>query len=181
MFSRLSMLLPTVLLLAAPAATAAAREPAADKSAFAAERAVRSHSFIVDLPSAQAFPLFEPEGERRWAGDWAPDYIFPADGRTESGMVFRTSHNHEDTVWMMLRHRPQQGLVEYARVTPGNRIATVLVQCKELAPRRTQVNVVYTITALGEEGNAFIRRWDEAHYREYIDSWGEAIRKAFPR
>ena len=148
---------------------------------FAAERAVRSHSFVVALPTSRAFRLFEPEGERAWAAGWDPKYLQPADGRAEAGMVFTTSHGGEDTVWLMTRHEPQAGIVEYARVTPGSRIAAVLVQCARLDAARTRVTVIYTFTALSEAGNAYVRAMDDSRYGEMIDGWARAIEEAAAR
>jgi hypothetical protein len=145
---------------------------------FAAERAVRSHSFVLALPVARAFPLFEPEGERVWAKGWEPKYLHPANGRTEAGMVFTTSHGGEDTTWLMTRYEPAAGIVEYARVTPGSRIASVLVQCARLDAARTRVTVIYTFTALSEAGNGYVRSMDEAHYGQMIDGWAKAIEEA---
>ena len=144
-------------------------------SAFAAEHAVRSHSFVVSLPATRAFPLFEPEGERAWAEGWNPRYLHPSGGKAEQGMVFTTGHNNEETVWMMTRHEPASGVVEYARITPGSRAATVLVQCSPLDLGRTRVTVIYVITGLSEAGNAWIRGMDDDHYRSYIESWQKAI------
>jgi len=142
---------------------------------FAAERAVRSHSFVLALPMARAFPLFEPEGERAWARGWDPKYLHPVDGRAQAGMVFTTSHGGEDTIWLMTRHEPHAGIVEYARTTPGSRIATVLVQCARLDAARTRVTVIYTFTGLSEAGNGYVRTMDEARYAEMIDGWARAI------
>jgi len=144
-------------------------------SAFVAERATRTHSFVVERPVAAAFALFTPEGERRWAEGWDPVYVHPADGHAEADLVFTTSHGGEDTIWMVTRHDPASGLVEYARVTPGSRTARVLVQCTALSPERTRVTVIYVLTGLTESGNAYVRRMDEAAYRDYIDSWRDAI------
>jgi hypothetical protein len=146
-------------------------------SAFAAERVVRSHSFTLELPARRAFALFEPEGERAWAEGWSPAYLHPADGRAERGMVFTTDHGHEATIWTMVRHEPQAGVVEYVRTTPGSRTGTVLVQCAPLDAARTRVTVVYTLTGLSEQGNAKLRELDEARFRDYIDSWESAIRR----
>ena len=142
---------------------------------FAAERAIRSRSFVLALPMSRAFPLFEPEGERAWAQGWDPKYLHPSDGRAEPGMVFTTRHGGEDTVWLVTRHEPQAGIVEYARVTPGSRIATVMVQCSRLDAARTRVTVIYAFTGLSEPGNAYVRAMDEAHYGEMIDGWAKAI------
>ena len=146
-------------------------------SAFVAERSTRSHSFVIDVPKAKAFPLFEPEGERAWAQGWNPAYVHPANGKAEQGMVFTTSHGGEDTLWMMIRHEPAAGIVEYARLTPGSRTATVLVQCAAIDAGRTRVTVIYVFTGLSEAGNAVVRKMDDEAYRAYIESWREAIAK----
>jgi hypothetical protein len=147
-------------------------------SAFRAEFAERAHDFTVELPVAEAFQLFTPEGERAWAEGWDPRYLQPADGRATRGMVFTTAHGNEDTIWMMVRHEPAQGLVEYVRCTPGSRMGRVLVHCTPLDARRTRVNVVYALTGLTEAGNERIRALDEAHYRQFIDSWEASITRA---
>ncbi len=146
-------------------------------SAFRAQYIERSHSFVVAMPMRQAFPLFEPEGERRWAQGWLPTYLQPADGRATRGMVFTTSHGEEETIWMMVRHEPAAGLVEYVRTTPGSRTGRVLVQCAALDAVRTRVTVIYALTGLSEAGNARLRELDEANYRSYIETWAEAIGK----
>jgi hypothetical protein len=146
-------------------------------SAFRAEHCQRAHAFVVALPAAEALRLFEPEGERRWAEGWDPEYLHPADGRAARGMVFTTAHGNEDTIWMLVRHDPAAGLVEYVRATPGSRIGRVLVQCSALDAGRTRVNVVYEMTGLTEAGNARVRELDEPRYREFIDSWSRAIAK----
>ena len=144
---------------------------------FRAEHVERSHAFVVAMPLAEAFVLFTPEGERRWAEGWDPRYLHPADGRATRGMVFTTAHGNEDTIWMMIRHEPAAGLVEYVRTTPGSRSGRVLVQCTALDAGRTRVNVIYALTALTEAGNKNVRDLDEPSYREYIDSWSRAIAK----
>jgi hypothetical protein len=147
-------------------------------SGLRGERAVRSHSFTVARPLAEAFRLFEPEGERAWAQGWDPQYIFPSDGTPERGMVFTTSHGNESTIWNLTRHDPQGGVVEYLRVTPGSRVAAVLVQCAPIGADKTRVTVVYTFTALSAAGNDYVRAMDQAHYEAFIEGWGTAIEAA---
>src|SRR3982074_2078148 len=139
---------------------------------FAGERATRSHSFAVAVPARDAFRLFEPEGERAWAQGWEPQYVHPRDGRAEAGMVFTTDHGGEHTIWMMTRHEPAAGLVEYVRTTPGSPIATVMVQCAPLSAARTRVTVIYVFTGLSDAGNENIRTMDEARFRDFIDGGG---------
>ncbi|HET7730824.1 MAG TPA: hypothetical protein VFK48_12405 [Usitatibacter sp.] len=148
---------------------------------FVSEHAVRSHTIVVPLPMAEAFRLFEPEGERAWAEGWEPRYRHPPDGHAERGMVFTTGHGGEETIWTMIRHEPEAGVVEYVRTTPGSRTATVLVQCLQFNERLTRVTVIYAMTGLTEAGNAAIRELDENEFRRYIESWESAIAKALAK
>jgi hypothetical protein len=144
-------------------------------SAFQAEHSRHSHSFTVARPMADTFPLFEPEGERAWAEGWDPLYVHPADGRPCRGMVFTTGHGGEATIWMMIRHEPEAGVVEYLRCTPSSRTGSVLVRCEPLDAARTRVTVTYELTALNETGNAYIREMNETRYRAFIEEWERAI------
>jgi hypothetical protein len=147
-------------------------------TAFPAVHVERSKSFVVELPVDRAFPLFEPEGERAWAKGWDPEYLHPrATTKAERGMVFRTRHGAEETLWTVVRHDPADAIVEYVRVTPGSRMGRVLVQCARMDAMRTRVTVIYALTGLSEAGNAALREFDAA-YDAFIDSWAAAIRSA---
>jgi hypothetical protein len=154
---------------------------ATTNTAFKSERTTRSHSFKLPLAAAKAFEFFTPEGERAWAEGWDPQYLHPSNGRTEAGMVFLTRHGGEETIWTMTRHEPANGVVEYVRTTPGSRTATVLVQCASLSNMETRVTVIYAFTPLSADGAEQIKKMDEAHYREFIDSWQSAILKSLKR
>jgi len=145
--------------------------------AFRAERLVRTHHFELPMAPRDAFAFFTPEGERVWAQGWDPRYVHPADGEATPGMVFTTGHGGEETLWMMLRHEPAHGVVEYVRVTPGSRMGTVRVQCAE-SGAGTRVTVTYALTALTPEGNATLRALDAATYESFIESWESSIRHA---
>ena len=144
-------------------------------SAFRPEHVVRTHHFELPLAPRDAFHFFTPEGERAWAPGWEPRYLHPEDGRATAGMVFTTGHGDEETLWIMTRHEPGHGLVEYSRVTPGSRMGTVRVACTSPAAGRTRVTVTYMLTGLSEASNATLRAFD-AGYERFIDGWGGLIR-----
>ena len=141
---------------------------------------VRSHSLIVERPLAAAFAFFTPEGERAWARGWEPRYFYPLDGRPQPGLVFTTGHGDEHTIWTLLRMESPH-LVEYMRTTPASRTGTVLVQCAALGEARTRATVVYSLTALTEDGNKLLRKMDEDAFRATIESWERAIAEALAR
>jgi hypothetical protein len=146
--------------------------------AFRAARAERSASFELPLAASDALALFTPEGEKRWAEGWDPEYVHPPDGRIEAGMVFRTAIGGEDTIWTVARYDPDAGFVEYVRCTPSSRIAVVGVRCTALGAMRTKVAVRYAFTGLSEAGNRWIGGMDERRYAEFVDSWRAAIEAA---
>jgi hypothetical protein len=92
-------------------------------------------------------------------------------------MVFTTGEGADHTIWIVLGHAPAAGAVEYARITPGARLAIVRVQCSPVDERQARVTVSYEYTGLSEAGNDYVRSMDEDAYRAFIDSWGEAIRE----
>jgi len=142
---------------------------------FRAEHAVRSCSFDLPLPRDRAFELFTPEGEKAWAEGWDPEYLHPVDGRAGAGMVFRTRHGGEETIWAMSRLDARSGAVTYVRCTPGSRVATVDVSCTPRAPEACTVTVTYAFTALSEPGNEWVRAMDEPRYEAFIEEWKAAI------
>jgi hypothetical protein len=125
----------------------------------------------VDLPRAETLPLFTAEGERRWAGDtWDPSY--PAPGRTEGpGAVFVTAHGPE-TTWIMVDQHDAG--VRYARVAPGVAAGTVAVDVIEAAGDHTRVRVTYDLTALSDDGRAWLEAFADGYDAE-IAGWEQAI------
>jgi hypothetical protein len=76
----------------------------------------RIGEFTLDLPLGHAFPLFSPEGERAWVPGWDPDYSIPIISNA-AGTLLRTTHNGEETLWLVLTYSPRRrsrGLPDHA-------------------------------------------------------------------
>jgi hypothetical protein len=142
---------------------------------FQATRAHQSHTIEIALPIERCFPLFTPKGETLWVPDWAPEYIYPATGETEQGMVFITGHSGETTLWTLVDYQPDNHYARYSRVTPGSRSTIVEVRCAEVDAGRTSVTVSYTLTGLSEAGNQAIAAFCGDAYREMIEEWHALI------
>ncbi|MEU4543650.1 hypothetical protein [Nonomuraea dietziae] len=137
---------------------------------------------MVPLPPEEAFVLFTPRGEERWAEGWEPVFRHPVDDDSAPGTVFETAARAESTIWVVVDRRPGR-LISYARITPGSRAGTVTVT---LEPVKTSVEasaargaslarVTYELTALSDEGERELRRFADG-YQAYLSSWEEAIR-----
>jgi hypothetical protein len=139
---------------------------------------VRRHTEItVDLPHERAIELFTPEGERRWADGWDPQY--PEPGRREgAGAVFTTGHGGHQTTWIMVDQQP--GSVRYARVTEGMTAGTVAVEVVGSSEHSTQVLVTYDLTALTPAGETWLEAFDSG-YDAAIGEWATEIAVALQR
>jgi hypothetical protein len=78
----------------------------------------RRHSIVLSGSIDRVFHLFTPAGEKLWVEGWDPEFLHPTSGETCDGMVFRTSHGGEITLWACIDWSPSAYRVRYARVTP---------------------------------------------------------------
>ncbi|MGM9486945.1 SRPBCC family protein [Ideonella sp. YS5] len=134
-----------------------------------------SHRIVVDAPVDRCFMFFTPAGEERWVAGWRPDYLHPADGRTEAGMVFTTGQGQEMTIWLLADFDRSAHRSRYVRCTPGSRTGTVEIRCQALEGDRTEVEVRYTLTALGAEGERPLEAFEGDAFAAMIEGWAREI------
>ena len=135
----------------------------------------RRHSIVLAGPIERVFPLFTPAGEKSWIEGWDPEFLYPANGETCDGMVFRTGHGDEATLWACIDWTPTAHRVRYVRVTPMSRFGFVEVACREIPSGRTEASVAYTFTALSPSGRRYLGDLTEAAFVRMIEEWRTAI------
>lgn len=118
-------------------------------------------------PPDAVFPLFTPEGERRWAPGWDPRWLHASDVEG----VFTTNNGGEDTVWMVLELDARARRAKYLRMTPGSRVGVVEVACVAAEGVETIVRVTYRMTSLTEDGESKLAAFDAAAYAEMMAEW----------
>jgi hypothetical protein len=138
-----------------------------------------SGTIRVPLPPAETFNLFTPTGERAWVVGWNP--LFPAEvaDETNPGTVFQTEHDGSETIWVIVRREPGE-VIEYARVTPGDRAGLVRVVCSAEENDITAATVTYELTALTPDANAALDEFAQ-QYPEFLEHWHRAIEHAMGR
>ena len=141
--------------------------------------ATRSYTFNVHLPSADAFALFEPIGEKNWAEGFDPVFATPESSTLGDDSIFTVEASHggvrHETIWMITRYDRAAALVEYRAVYPGVRVARITVQCGALSESETTVDVTYRYTGLSAEGDGYIAAMTEEKFGEFIEKWNSAI------
>jgi len=132
-----------------------------------------THSIRLSAAPETLFPLFEPEGERRWVRGWEPRFLWPASSEGTVGAVFVTRRDGDETTWV-LTERDVPRFIAYANVTPNIRAARITVRFEPRPDSSTNVTVTYSVTGLSPGGNEAVRRF-AAGYADYIESWRAAI------
>lgn len=127
--------------------------------------------FAVAAPVGSVFPLFSPEGERRWVPGWDPELLHPPGAAWEEEMIFRTREEKGDAVWVVTRLAPGEHRVTYHRVEPGRWVARVEVRCTRIDDRRTDVRTSYRFLGLSPDGNAEIEAMTQAAYDAKMQRW----------
>jgi hypothetical protein len=135
----------------------------------------RTGEITLPLPLGHCFPLFSPEGERAWVQGWDPQYLHPDHPSNAPGTLFRTTHNGEETLWLVLTYSPSAATARYCRFSPTSRVGTVQVHCQEEAPGRTRVGISYALTAITPAGNAVLAALTPEKYAAMLHDWQEAI------
>ena len=132
-------------------------------------------SVAVPLAPSDAFELFTPSGERRWAAGWDPTFPASGDDETSPGTVFRTAHRNRVTWVVVGCERPHS--ITYANVSEDDRAGLVGVRLESNLSDATTATVSYDMTALSHEGEAALREF-AAQYQQYISHWQDAIAAA---
>jgi len=140
-----------------------------------------TRNFEMPQPIARLFPLFSPEGEKHWVPGW--DYHTPMDTTElcEDYVFFTRTHDHGATeaIWIVKEHDPAAYRVSFYKIEPGEKIGVITVQCSELAPVRTAVQVSYKYLALSATGEEFLASFSEDAYAAFIAEWQRLLTDYF--
>ncbi|MEO8480200.1 MAG: SRPBCC family protein, partial [Gemmatimonadota bacterium] len=131
-------------------------------------------TMLLPMPLEEAMECFTPDGEREWLEGWEPEFLFRSD---EDGVdtAFRTTHDGEETLWMVLDMDLEEGSAGYARITPGSRMGTVMIDGEAIDETSCWITVTYELTALSPAGNAVLKAMTPAAYKTMIGEWERAI------
>lgn len=146
----------------------------------AAESAIRLRTseefdFIANAPLDRVFPLFGAAGERAWAEDWEPQFLWPPGVEDREGMVFQVAHGDRRATWVNTAFDRKANRVQYVYVLPDVVATTITLN---LTPRRgtTHVAVRYERTSISSDANAIVRQMAEQD-RKAGPEWSAQINR----
>ncbi len=132
---------------------------------------------ILEGSIENVFPLFSPIEEKKWEGDWNPDFLYPANGEFVENLVFKTKSHHKtekEYNWIISHLDTKNYLVVYTVFTE-NRVWTIKVQCEDIGKNKTAAEIKYTFTSLNEKGIEINRESLEKMYEKELKDWEAAI------
>ena len=130
----------------------------------------------VTLPPEQAFDLFTPRGEQRWAVGWRPRFPAATTDDSAPGTVFETDAHGRTTTWVVAE-RTLGRRIRYTRVVPGIDAGTVTVELTGGTDDRSDVTVTYELTALTASATQHLHGF-AANYPDMLRQWASAITAA---
>ena len=128
------------------------------------------------LPAAEAFPLFNAAGERRWVAGWDPLYVYPVESGVGEGAVFQTRKDAGTATWIQTRHEPDTGAASFVYVVPDHHTAIVDVGVTPDGSGRSRAAVRYRMTSLSSDADDFVRAFGAA-FDDFMVHWEQAIQR----
>lgn len=128
-------------------------------------------------PVTEVFPLLCPVKEAQWLDGFEYQMVYSESGVAEPGCVFTTGHPGEpDTVWTIVRHDPDEGVVGFLRVTPGWLVTELQVRLADIPGNRCTADITYTYTVLGPQGDAALDgRHSEEGFVQMARHWERSL------
>lgn len=140
-----------------------------------------SAAFEISQPIDQVFPLFSPEGEKRWVPHWDYRNVMGNTELSEDYVFLTRSHDHAsaDAIWLVKRYVPEAWLIQFYRVEPEDKVGVVTVQCSATGDRSTHVEVTYEYIPLSEKGREFVDSFTMERYEKFINDWKKLLLQYF--
>ncbi|MEI6243990.1 MAG: hypothetical protein WCQ64_02995 [Acidobacteriota bacterium] len=133
--------------------------------------------FVLPVPPADAFPMFDPVREAEWAEGWRIEAVCPRPFRLEADAVFEVpGPDGVVEVWTVLACDPAACRVEYLAVAGRDLVRRVTVQCDPVAGG-SRVSVRYRVTAWTAVGAARAAGYNDT----FIAEWRAPVLAALVR
>ena len=135
----------------------------------------------MNVPIADIFPLFSPEGEKHWVPGWDYENVMGTTELSDDYVFLTKTHDHgtSDAIWIVKKYDPKLHFVQFYKIEPGEKIGVVTVKCTELEASKTMIRVTYKYLALSKNGEEFITVFNESTYEEFIDEWQKLLTNYF--
>ena len=145
------------------------------------EQRTQSFTIVLNGTVAEVTPLFGPVREAEWAPNWSPRFIQPAQGAQREGVVFTTTSDGRDRLWLLTTYDLRNGRVEYVVMTPAFTASEIKIRVLSDGERHSRATITYRRSALAPDGNTEVAKLDEHWAEQQRIHWETAINKALTK
>ena len=138
---------------------------------FKAKRVTRQYVQTIHAEPSMVHSLICPVKEAEWLDGWDYNLIYSQSGVAEPGCVFTSMSAGEETIWMITKRDDEAFETEFARVTPGSRVAVVSIRIENGNHQTSRVYISYSITALTAAGNQVIDSFTQENFDKDMQFW----------
>jgi hypothetical protein len=135
---------------------------------FKAKRVVFEHSFGLNAPPADIFPLLCPVREYDWIEHWECAMVYSDSGVAEDNCIFLTHMWSDNEVWVVSRYEPENFAIEFVVTRFPNMVMKLDIRIEDGGAGRSKLHWRRTFTGLSEDGNAFIAEFSEEKQLEQL-------------
>ena len=137
----------------------------------------RTFTQRIEASPDRVFPLLCPVREAEWLDGWTYRLLRSKSGLAEEGCVFRTVLPGEpETIWIVTRHEPEAGRVDFARVTAGQVATRLAIRVRPAGACESSVEITYEFTPTSPAGERVIaRRHSEDAFRKSMEWWERSM------
>lgn len=138
-------------------------------------RMTHSSEQIIHGSIEEIFPLYCPVKEALWTEGWDPKVVYSRSGVVEPECVFITEDKGIASAWFVTVYDITQGQVEMIKHTPEVTMSKLKIRVKKISEKTTRALISYTITALSNAGDAFLKEFTKENYDISMDAWEKAM------
>ncbi len=131
-------------------------------------RVKRSYTLKLRGKPADVFPLLCPVREREWTRGWDPLAVYSISGFAENDCIFTTGEENPESIWVITHFDPLRHRIEMVKVTPGMTVARITICLAKNESGNTDAQVVYMYTAIGLEGERFVKEYSQEFFDEFM-------------
>jgi len=122
------------------------------------------------------FPLLCPVREAEWIDGWDPIAVFSESGVMEKDCVFLTPSEPNNSIWVVTRYKPENYELDIMKVLPGLAVGKIAIKLLSDGDRHSMVEVSYTFTSIGEDGDDFVRCFPDELEKSFDKTWNRELK-----
>lgn len=106
-----------------------------------------------------------------------PITVISESGVAEQDCIFITPGQPQNSIWIVSKYDPANFQLEMYKVTPEHTVAKLEICLSANDDNTTAARISYEFTAIGQEGEEFLRGFTADWYGKFMVDWENALNR----